>query len=156
MRYATCKEAHMTGNPFQLRRAVGPDQTNSPFDVLTVKDGLARLGAYSLGRTGLSHEPTEALFDAIRFHQDGRQLKVDGIINPGGETAQDIGKLLQPVGSRSAVSRCVAAGCGTPHGNLYGLGYCSDCIHKMFPGMSPSEILDILSGPKTLLPKPDK
>src|SRR5437879_5943600 len=132
------EEPFMSGNPIQLRRAVGLDQTNSPFDVLTVKDALGRLGAYSLERNGFSPEPTKALFDAIRFHQDGRKLKVDGIIAPNGETARDIGILLKLVGTRSPQFRCVNPNCRAWHGNMYGTGRCENCVHKMFSGMLPS------------------
>jgi hypothetical protein len=140
----------MPARPLQLRKAVGPDQANYPFDVLAVKDALARLGAYSLARDGFSPEPTKALFHAIRFHQDGRKLKIDGIVAPNGETARDIGGLIHDIGARSPWFRCIIPNCGKWHGDMYGTGVCEDCTAKEFDGLKPSEIMNLLDGPEEI------
>ena len=140
----------MPARLLQLRNAVGPDQANYPFDVLNVKDALARLGAYNPERDGFSPEPTKALFHAIRFHQDGRKLQVDGIVAPNGETARDIGGLLHDVGNRSPRFLCITPNCGGRHGNMYGVGKCEKCVQKEYPDLLPSEIMDRLDGPEVI------
>jgi hypothetical protein len=73
--------------PLDLTQPVGRDAENDRFDVALVEALLAKNGAFDLDRTeGPTGHYGTALEDAIRTFQKSENLKVDGLINPGGPT----------------------------------------------------------------------
>lgn len=83
------------GRPFDLVAPVGREGGNERFDVAKIETLLANAGFLDL-------EPTEgptgyyglALEDAIRKFQAAEDLKVDGLINPGGPTLSALARRM--------------------------------------------------------------
>jgi murein L,D-transpeptidase YcbB/YkuD len=75
---------------FDVSAPVGVGLTNSEDDMRRLDGALRTLNAY----TPAAHhtEPvsyiTRELDDGIKAFQEQNMLKVDGVVNPGGETAQ--------------------------------------------------------------------
>lgn len=69
-----------------MHSKLSPNALAHPDDVVATKKRLSDLGYYSAPEWGISEFPDRALFDGIRDFQDAQGLKVDGMINPGGET----------------------------------------------------------------------
>jgi len=67
------------------------------------------------------------MFSAIEKFQKDRKIKVDGIVNPKGETEKAINEELK-VSARSPIVRCTV--CGGPHGGSKG-DLCPQCDSKM-------------------------
>jgi hypothetical protein len=107
-----------------IQFSVGNNLTNDPDDILNVKSHFSKLGLYK-NDLGL-HSPFMdfELDNAIKRFQNNHDLKVDGKINPKGETENFLKIKL----SGSPIIRCPK--CGAPHGGSKG-AYCPDCVVKM-------------------------
>lgn len=64
-------------------------------DVLSVKKNLENLGYYKKPEWGMTKFGDNQMFDGIRTFQKEKQLKVDGIMKPAGETERKINEMLQ-------------------------------------------------------------
>jgi len=79
----------------KLATGVGREQPSTPTDVRRVEKALGRTGFLDMRQT---HGPTglfgSRLEDAVRRFQRKNNLKVDGFLNPGSETARALGGSL--------------------------------------------------------------
>lgn len=90
-----------------LKSGLGPNVETDDADIVVIKRSLKRLGHYRPLESKLSGDMDRGLLSAIKSFQGERRLRVDGIIEPNGETATEIGRLLSaqtPVGSFSHAS----------------------------------------------------
>lgn len=83
--------------PFSARHSVDPD------DVVVVKRSLQRLGHYTPWDGKLNHHTDDDVFNGIQNFQKSRGLRVDGVMEQDGETAQEIGRLMSSVTTRESV-----------------------------------------------------
>ncbi len=73
-----------------------------PDDTLKVKKNLNKLGYMDIPSYGIDEMPDKPLFDGIKNFQKDNDLKVDGVMNPGGETEEKLdskiknGALVKP------------------------------------------------------------
>jgi len=82
-------------NPFSLTDSVGMEGKNSRRDVAKVETLLGLLGEINLRETdGVTGFAGARLDESIRKFQKRNKLKVDGQINPGGETITTAGAVL--------------------------------------------------------------
>lgn len=82
-------------NIFQLQESVGMEGKNIRRDVAKVENIFGRLGDLNLRETdGVTGFAGARLDEAIRNFQKRNKLKVDGQINPGGETITTAGAVL--------------------------------------------------------------
>ena len=77
---------------------LSPNASTHPADVVAAKLILRGLGHYEAPDWGISEYPDRDLFDAIKDFQAKQGLKVDGVINSGGETVQAMAQHLQAMG----------------------------------------------------------
>ena len=84
-------------NFFQLNRPLKRDANADLNDVFKVKTVLSDLGHYNVPDWGVTQYPDDGLFKGIKSFQQDHGLKVDGIMNPGGETEQTLSSVLQTV-----------------------------------------------------------
>lgn len=82
---------------FQLNRPLKRDANADLNDVFKVKTVLSDLGHYEVPDWGVTQYPDDGLFKGIKSFQRDHGLKVDGIMNPGGETEQTLSSVLQSV-----------------------------------------------------------
>ena len=83
------------GDLFEIQAAVGMEGRNDRRDVAKVESLLGRLGVLDLDETdGVTGYAGLRLDDAIRRFQKRHGLKVDGQINPGGETITTLAAML--------------------------------------------------------------
>lgn len=98
-------------------------------DILKVKQALSETGHYELPEYGLTPYPDKAMYKAIREFQKDKDLKVDGIIKPQGETINALNsensEITEP--SKSPTYWCTV--CGAPHGGSKG-DMCPSCDAK--------------------------
>ncbi len=90
-------EPEITGfrNPFRISDSVGIEGRNNRRDVAKVESLFGRLGELNLDETdGVTGFAGARLDEAIRRFQKRNQLKVDGQVNPGGETITTTGAVL--------------------------------------------------------------
>ncbi|WP_139135030.1 peptidoglycan-binding domain-containing protein, partial [Magnetovibrio blakemorei] len=73
---------------FQLKRPLKRNVNADLNDVFKVKTALSDLGHYEVPDWGITEYPDNGLFQGIKSLQRDHGLKVDGIMNPGGETEQ--------------------------------------------------------------------
>jgi len=80
---------------FALSDAIGPRRRNDRADVFKVETLLANTGDHDLedGPTGYAGA---GLDNAIRAYQKRRDLAVDGVLEPGGETIAALDRELRP------------------------------------------------------------
>ena len=82
-------------NPFRIRESVGMDGLNARRDVAKVESLLGRVGDLNLAETdGVTGFVGLRMDEAIRRFQKRNRLRVDGQINPGGETLTTLGATL--------------------------------------------------------------
>jgi len=72
----------------KLQKALAANVNTNPQDVFAAKAFLQDQGHYAAPEWGLSEFPDRALFDAIKAFQKSNGLRVDGVMNPEGETEQ--------------------------------------------------------------------
>jgi len=83
------------GDPFAIGDSVGMAGRNRRRDVARIESLLGRAGALDLAHTdGVTGYAGLRLDDAIRRFQRRHRLKVDGQINPGGETITTLRAVL--------------------------------------------------------------
>ena len=80
--------------PLLLNARLSAQNAVHPDDVIVVKRSLQRLGYYEPWDGQLNSFTDHALFDGIKSFQKDHGLNVDGYLNPDGETASTISKLL--------------------------------------------------------------
>jgi len=80
---------------FQLKRPLKRNANADLNDVFRVKTALSDLGHYEVPDWGITQYPDNGLFQGIKSLQRDHGLKVDGIMNPGGETEQTLNGFLQ-------------------------------------------------------------
>ena len=95
-------------------------------DIFNVKTALNGLGYYDEPKYGFTVYPDRQMFDSIKSFQGDNDLKVDGVMNPDGETIQEMNKQLK-ISARTPRSWCTV--CGGPHGGSKG-DVCPDCDSK--------------------------
>lgn len=78
---------------FQLKRPLKREANVDLEDVFKVKTTLNDLGHYDAPDWGITEYPDDGLFKGIKSFQRKHGLKVDGIMNPGGETERMMGAL---------------------------------------------------------------
>lgn len=82
-------------NPFHTRDSVGTEGRNSRRDVAKMESLLGRTGDLNLDETdGVTGFVGLRMDEAIRRFQKRNRLRVDGQINPGGETLTTLGATL--------------------------------------------------------------
>ena len=82
-------------NLFRISQSVGTEGRNKRRDVAKVETFLGRLGELDLAETdGVTGFAGARLDESIRRFQKRHALKVDGQINPGGETITTTGAVL--------------------------------------------------------------
>lgn len=93
--------------PLMLKQPFGRNHNVDLDDSLSIKRALNSLGYYRIPRHGLTPYPDEALFKGIKDFQRDSRLRVDGVMEPGGETAVALGQSisrLNPTSSKSSGS----------------------------------------------------
>ena len=112
---------------FEIKKAVRADNRDlNPDDILAVKRGLNLVGYYEKPSYGITEYPDAEIFKSIKAYQKDRKLKIDGIINPDGETIRQINKDVR-ISVRTPTMWC--SNCGGPHGGSKG-SLCPDCAGK--------------------------
>lgn len=125
--------------PFKLHGSVGASGVdNHRPDVAKAEAFLHRAGYYKpLTEDGPSGYHNGELDAAIRTYQKDNQLKVDGLMNPGGPTVTKLASQLlgQPAGpfgddepERSPRLTCTR--CGAKHGGVFSTSLCFNCVNK--------------------------
>lgn len=113
----------------RIKNAIKKDSGSVDLDdVFNIKNALKRSGHYEEPDYGITPYPDKELFSAIKRFQKDKDLKIDGIINPDGETIQAL-KLFDgssDIGN-APIQRCPT--CGAPHGGSMG-DLCPDCTVK--------------------------
>lgn len=88
------------GVMFGLKKPVAKGFVSDDDDILNTKKALLSIGHYKMGDGGLTPKPDNGLYDGLKKFQSQNNLKVDGIMKPGGPTAgalgSILGKLMQP------------------------------------------------------------
>ena len=90
-------EPEITGfrYPFRIHDSVGMEGRNNRRDVAKVENLFGRLGELNLDETdGVTGFAGARLDEAIRRFQKRQGLKLDGLVNPGGETITTTGAVL--------------------------------------------------------------
>jgi peptidoglycan hydrolase-like protein with peptidoglycan-binding domain len=111
---------------FKLANRVSRNSAARAGDVAELKRILVDLGIYNGAQHGVDAIPNEPLFLAIETFQRANGLKVDGIIDPDGETEEALNNAFGKV--RTPIVRCIV--CGAPHGGSQGQ-LCPDCAKKL-------------------------
>lgn len=91
------------------RASLSQSANTNPLDVIKVKSGLSALGYYEAPDWGVTHYPDRALFKAIREFQKDQGLKVDGFMNPDGETLAALQDKLRGTKERTATQTAARA-----------------------------------------------
>lgn len=95
--------------PFRLKRPIGPDSVMDRDDVLTTKRALNALGYLEAPDYGLTPYPDAPMIKAVKGFQRRHELRVDGVINPDGPTAETLGRVVAARNSRPP-SRSIVEG----------------------------------------------
>lgn len=113
----------------KIKRTIRQDSGQTDLDdILKIKKALAKTGHYEAPEYGLTPYPDKKLFGAIKKFQKDNKLKIDGVINPDGETINALKDTLpDDLPSKSPIMRCPK--CGAPHGGSKG-SLCPDCDAK--------------------------
>ena len=89
----------MSAMPFRLKSTLGRNYKVDLDDTRRTKQALLDLGYFETPSYGLTDYPDEALFTAIEKFQTEYDLRRDGIMKPGGETATELGIQVASKGS---------------------------------------------------------
>lgn len=112
----------------RIKSTLRQNGRNNPDDVLVLKQALHRAGYYDIPEYGLTPYPDTKLFEGIKNFQKKNDLKVDGVVNPEGETILQLNKYRHSIlSARTPTLRCTE--CGGPHGGSAG-DMCPDCDKK--------------------------
>jgi len=100
----------MNAHPLvQCRAKLAANAGAQPLDVMKTKSVLQTLGHYDAPEWGVSPYPEPALFDAIKAFQKSQGLKVDGVINPDGETEAALSTTMTPRRATTALKTTAQA-----------------------------------------------
>lgn len=110
--------------PFKLFGRVDSASSVDERDTLQTKSALGELGYYKLPRYGMTSFPDEPMFDGIRAYQRANNLRIDGVMKPGGETQTSLNRRL----AASPTFWCRV--CSRPHGGVYSPSVCWECYGK--------------------------
>jgi len=77
-----------------LSSPLGETSPADPDDVLRAKHAFRKLRYYEVPSYGLTPYPDQSLFDGIRAYQKDKNLTVDGLMMPAGETEQSVNNSL--------------------------------------------------------------
>jgi len=78
----------------ELRKTVGPSHNVEPDDILALKKALNQTGHYKVPDFGITPYPDTPLIKGIKKFQKDHDLKVDGVMKPGGPTENALGRKL--------------------------------------------------------------
>ena len=109
---------------YRLKRVLGPGSNTDPDDVWATKQTLRLNGYYTTPKHEMTVFPDRQLFDAIKRYQRDHDLRVDGIVKPGGETERHL------LGLDQAAMTYWCRVCGAPHGGVYSPNICWQCWNK--------------------------
>ncbi len=85
-------------NPLAIKKPVGPTYALDEEDVLITKQTLTRLGYYKpSNRAGITPWPDTPMFEGIKAFQKDKDLKVDGLMKPGGPTEKALNREVKPI-----------------------------------------------------------
>lgn len=84
----------MLGSFFKLGSILSPGTKSNTMDTFKTHSVLNGFGYNTQSPNGLLGKPNEGLFSGIKAFQQGHDLKVDGIMKPGGETEAAINAKL--------------------------------------------------------------
>ena len=111
---------------FKLFKNLSSNSNTDRRDVRNVKTFLGKNG-YIEQKDEYSPYPDSGLFAGIKAFQKNKALKVDGVMNRGGETeiAMGMGRYVCP-----GLPHPYMDGCGRRHEGVYSTTYCQDCYIK--------------------------
>lgn len=93
---------------FRLNKSVRSDASVDLNDVIKIKSALIGLGDYESDDKHFSPYPDQKLFNAVKDFQRKNNLRVDGVLNPDGETQEKIkSELAKDKNSQGAFSSFV-------------------------------------------------
>ena len=81
--------------PFNIKSTLSASNSVDLDDSLNAKKAFNKLGYYPTPSYGITQYPDQPLFDGIKKFQSDHGLQKDGVMKPGGETAQTLGKVLE-------------------------------------------------------------
>ncbi|KKL18392.1 hypothetical protein LCGC14_2475960, partial [marine sediment metagenome] len=79
---------------FDVKDTVARNSSADPRDTYNTKQALGNLGYYRTPEYGMTQWPDGRLFEGIERFQKAKGLAVDGVINPGGQTATAMNRSL--------------------------------------------------------------
>lgn len=79
---------------YRLKRPIGPDSVMDRDDVLNTKRALNALGFLDAPDYGLTPYPDRPMIAAVKGFQRRHGLRVDGVMNPDGPTAEALGRVI--------------------------------------------------------------
>ncbi|MEO5337229.1 MAG: peptidoglycan-binding protein [Magnetospirillum sp. WYHS-4] len=91
--------------PLRLKSTLGRPYNVSLDDVVPVKRVLQGLGYYAIPSYGITPYPDEPLFQGIERFQRDNNLRVDGIMKPGGPTESTLNHVFTRRFARDGGSR---------------------------------------------------
>ncbi|WP_420547367.1 peptidoglycan-binding domain-containing protein [Curvivirga sp.] len=111
--------------PYKLKGPIGPNYVTDPDDVWVTKRNLNSIGYYKKPSYGMTDMPDNKLINSIEKFQKDNDLKVDGIMKPGGETEVKISQFTE-----SPTMWCTD--CDGPHGGIHypPFNICPPCWSK--------------------------
>jgi len=101
-----------------LNQALAANSAANAEDVVATKLFLRHQGHYAPPKSGISQFPDRALFDAIKTFQQSQGLKVDGVMNPEGETETAIKAQAQQLQSMGRNGDTIMAHISPAEANL--------------------------------------
>lgn len=123
----------MPFHAFRLKSTLSPSVSVGLSDAHNAKDVFRSLGYYKPPKHGMTDIPDNALFEGIKQFQSDNSLKRDGVMKPGGETEQAIGKILEKEHRRDTNSSPTLGINPNPKPSLLG------SLPRTTPPISPGE-----------------
>ena len=78
---------------FKLKSPIGRSYNTDPEDVRKTKKALSDLGYYEEPDFGITPYPNTSMMNGLENFQRDFGLRLDGVMKPGGETAQMLGSV---------------------------------------------------------------
>lgn len=110
--------------PYRLKTTIGETYKVDLEDIWATKQNLKTQGFYKEPDHGMTPYPDRDLFDAIRDFQSAKDLRVDGIMKPDGETEREVLK------GADLASMTKRRHCPAIYGGVYHPFVCSACYSK--------------------------
>lgn len=104
--------------PYRLKQSIGASDDTDPDDIWATKQNLQMNGFYAEPKHGMTEYPDERLIDSIKQFQQTKNLRIDGVIKPDGETE----RALLNSDRVAYMTRC--RHCGVLHGGVYSPSVC--------------------------------